>query len=510
MSPILPDAPIQARPAAPALLVRVLFCLTALAAATVPWLAARPPMVDLPQHAAQVALWRDLLAGTSPWNGLVAVNLPTPYLIGYAAMLPLVALVPAVTAAKLVLSAAVLGFVAGCVALRRAVGGDPRLDWLAPVGLFGYAWQWGFVTFLAAAPFGLWLLVLAVRQAAMPDRRRAGGIVALGLACLFAHALVFLMAGFLGGLLALLALARRRYAGTVLTLGPWLLLGLAFVLLRLATMGDAGAFQLGDINGPPVLDRPRLMLGYVTEVDGAGTVWPRPALLLMLLAPVALRLRFNRQDGVWLFGGLVALLLCLPFYAFETAGLVNRFALFLPPFSALAFARGERPTGRGGGAVVVVLIGCCWSLVGLAWSRTLAFGPEAAAFETVLAAAAPGQRALALVADPGSPAAANPQAYRHWPSWYGADKHGFVDFNFAAFPPQVVRFRPGQRPAVDAGIGWDPARYDWAAPEARLYRYVVLRGDDAFTAAMRRASPCRLDVAATAGPWTLLERTGCP
>ena len=32
--------------------------------------------------------------------------------------------------------------------------------------------------------------------------------------------------------------------------------------------------------------------------------------------------------------------------------------------------------------------------------------------------------------------------YAHFASWYQAEKQGWVDFNFAAFRPQIVRFKP--------------------------------------------------------------------
>ena len=60
-----------------------LFLLAALWGAGIFWLAPHPPMVDLPQHAAQVALLRDLLQGASPWADFFRVNWITPYLIGY-------------------------------------------------------------------------------------------------------------------------------------------------------------------------------------------------------------------------------------------------------------------------------------------------------------------------------------------------------------------------------------------------------------------------------------------
>ena len=62
---------------------RTLLLLVVILAGTTFWFAPRLPMVDLPQHAAQVAVWHDLLTGTSKWDALLHVNYFTPYLVGY-------------------------------------------------------------------------------------------------------------------------------------------------------------------------------------------------------------------------------------------------------------------------------------------------------------------------------------------------------------------------------------------------------------------------------------------
>ena len=71
-----------------------LFLLTSAWGMLIFWLAPHPPMIDLPEHAAQVALLRDLLLGQSPWGDLFRINLFTPYLLGYALALPLSFLMP--------------------------------------------------------------------------------------------------------------------------------------------------------------------------------------------------------------------------------------------------------------------------------------------------------------------------------------------------------------------------------------------------------------------------------
>ncbi|MFM0053591.1 hypothetical protein [Caballeronia grimmiae] len=125
-------------------LPRVLFIVTVLYGAALFWIAARPPLADLPQHAGQVMLLRDLLGHASPWSSFVRINLFTPYLIGYGLALPLTYLMPVAAAIKLLMMIAYFGFVASCIGFRKHLNGDSRLDILFVPGFFGFAFGWGF------------------------------------------------------------------------------------------------------------------------------------------------------------------------------------------------------------------------------------------------------------------------------------------------------------------------------------------------------------------------------
>jgi hypothetical protein len=143
-------------------------------------------MADLPQHAAQVAVWHDLLMGTSKWEPMLYINYFTPYLIGYGLALMLSFILPVSAALKVVLALAFYGFVAACVALRGRLGGDRRLDWLFIPGFFGYAYSWGFYTFLVAAPFGILFILLAHRYANRPTAALGGSLFLANVALFFA------------------------------------------------------------------------------------------------------------------------------------------------------------------------------------------------------------------------------------------------------------------------------------------------------------------------------------
>src|SRR5262245_17337319 len=161
-------------------------------------------MSDLAQHAGQVAVWRDLLSGTSKWQALLYVNYFTPYLLGYGLALALSFLMPVAAALKLALMLAYYLFVAACVMLRRRLDGDARLDWLFIPGFFGYAFVWGFYPFLIAVPIAVLFMVAAHRYAERPALASGALVLLAGLALFYAHGMAFLFANAVGVVFVLL------------------------------------------------------------------------------------------------------------------------------------------------------------------------------------------------------------------------------------------------------------------------------------------------------------------
>lgn len=491
-------------------LERVLFAVTIACAASLVWLAHRPPMVDLPQHAAQVTLWRDLILGRSAWSDIVRTNLLTPYLIGYGVTLPFSFVLPIESAIRLVLSLSFLAYMGACIALRRSFGGDARLDWLFFFGFFGFAWQFGFLTFLVAAPVALVFLLLSDRFGRNPGVPGSAAVLAVGVILLFSHGLQFALGLAIGGLLALGRNIRPDVRRIALVVSPFAaLVGIA-VGFRWLTAQSEGAMQFDAVKyGEPLWLRPLATLAYVTGIDLTGNLAPLCATLLMLFTPRLRGASFHRGVALIPFAILMIWMALLPNYAFQTAFLFNRFSLFLLPFFALMF---RQPSERSpvNSWLFAPMVCATWLMLGITGYRVHAFDSEARAFDTVLQAAAPQKRALALLFDPASPASDMSFAYLHFPSWYQADKGGFVDFNFAAYHPQIVRFRPGHTPQLGDNLSRSPERFGGNVDLERRYDYIFTRGSDADVTRLISKSVCQLTVRAADGAWTLLERGDCP
>ncbi|MDB5885606.1 MAG: hypothetical protein JWR74_1777 [Polaromonas sp.] len=502
---------------------RVLFVLTVVWGALIFWVAPHPPMVDLAQHAGQVALLRDMLLGQSAWSELFRINPFTPYVLGYGLALPLSMVMPVAAALKLLLSLGYICFVLMCIMLRREFNADPRLDWLFLLGFFGFAYKWGFFTFLIAAPLGLWFILLSVRYARQPSLRRSVGIVAVGLAMLASHGLIFVFAWGVGGLLVVATTLRSRFNSQFAALLPYGLLILAcagyFLISRHVNAGFESGLE------PGLKWRLGLMRGYVLPyaVGGSGqrnTLFTFfPVFVLMAAAPwmMGLRIDSRRLPNLMPFLGVVLILALVPHFALSTSFLYERFALFLMPAYAWMFNRaavtsagGPPPGSRLATLGMVLIAGASWAVLGQHTAWAWRFGQESRGFVEILSTIEPRQRALTVVFDTNSSAANNDFVYLHYPAWYQAEKQGLIDFNFAWFPPQVVRFRLDRLPPVMPGFDWEPRGFEWKKHRGDDYRYFFVRRDGPMPADFFAGAQCPPVALMTRERWTVFERRACP
>src|SRR5215471_5814308 len=135
------------------------------------------PMVDLPQHAAQIAVWLRLDDPAFSNRELFTLNLRTPYLTGYVAARELAVLVGVVPALKIVVwGSAVLHW----YAFSRLVSRLGHPSWLGVLGLplgLGYPFYFGMVSFTAALPFVLFTITAALTHREAPTLR-SGAVLA--------------------------------------------------------------------------------------------------------------------------------------------------------------------------------------------------------------------------------------------------------------------------------------------------------------------------------------------
>lgn len=508
-------------------LERSLFMLAVLWGASIVWMAPHPPMVDLPQHAGQVALLRDMLLGVSPWSNLFHINPLTPYLIGYGLALPLSFIMPISAVLKLMLSLAYIAFVGMCVVLRRRFNADPRLDWLFLVPFFGFAFSWGFFTFLIAVPVGLFFLYLADLYAVEPRPKLAIGLFFTGAALLMSHGLVFLFGLAVGPALYLARHGRLVSWKHLLPYGMLLLICGLYYLVNQRVNTGMHMQWMGEFNLS--LSPTRI---FKTVIYSAGPhlkdgyIYPKMAAIVLLMAvPWLLGLRITWRDKArWTpFLAVLLVLLLMPDFAWGTAFLYQRFAIFFLPAYAWMFTAGSRTSRHTQPALLPALLhsrpaarwatplafGASMLILGIHTLTFLQFGKETRDFDELLSEVEPNQRALALVLDQNSQAVRIDRMYAHYPVWYQAEDHGLVDYNFAWLPPQVVRYRPEKLPPIPPGFDWHPEAFDWTNNQGNHYTYFFVRHTAGIPASLFASAQCRPYVVRSAGTWTVFKRANC-
>jgi hypothetical protein len=483
---------------------RAVYIAAVVAAASIFWLAPRPPMVDLPQHAAQIALWHDLLTGQSPWTDLFRINLLTPYLTVYSLALGLSFVVSATSAFKVLLSLGLIAFVYSSVQLRRDFGADPRLDWVFIPSFFGFAYEWGLATFLISSPICLQFIRLARHQAFSTTFKRDAGLFAVGVTLLFSHGLLFLFAGLVGGLLLLQAAPTiRHFCRHVL---PYLMMLAACAVFTWATRQIEAPAHISHIEWPMPYER---LVSLAYELQSPESPSFIPLTLLAVAAMALMRPTFSKSATVPI-GVVLIVYFMAPHIAYSTAFLYQRFAMFILPFAALACVASTRTAATKTRMYHIVLMFSSLAMIALHAQRSLAFGRETADFEIVIAAAEPGRRAASIVHNRRSWATGNHAQLLHMPAWYQADKQGLIEFNFAYFHPQVVRYHSTAIP--NAGFGFDPdmPEFDWALPQARSFDYYFVHQFRSNPPVGFSTNPaCEIKLLKSAGTWSLYERGPC-
>lgn len=511
-------------------LERVLLTCTVALAGLLFWIAPRPGMGDLPQHAAQITMLHDLITGTSSWSDLVRINYFTPYLLGYGLALGLSFTMSALASLKLVMMLAFYGYVAAGIKLRQEFKADSRLDWLYVPGFFGFAYQFGFYSFVVAIPIAFLFLILA-RCFAQSGGFSTGLFLFLsGVGLFFSHGLVFLLACAIGA--AFIPFFRRTPAQLTAALAPYAVLGVLALAYYVSLRHNdllVPTNVASDISGvrwdwlsPKGWGWHRAGTFVLYTVATQGKDWYfLPGVVLMLAAPWLIGAKLNRADPTAFvtFAAVLLIWFAAPSDALGTSYLYERFALLLLPAYALMFRESASTGARAPAArlpwldralltrVAVILF--CWGYLTTLGVRDYRFAQDSASFETVLAAAEPGQRALSLVYAPDSDIIHNPYTYHSYPVWYQVDKGGFVDFNFAAFLPQIVRFKADRVPAMRPNLGDSPEEFDWHAVQGRIYRYFFVRHTQPLPANLFKNDECEVALVKEAGEWSLYERRSC-
>ena len=478
------------------------------------WLTPHPPLNDFPQHAGQVALLLDHFGRDPIWSDSVTLNPLTPYWIAYGASLPLAWFLGPTAALKAVVSLAYFGTVFLTTRLFRILGVNRHLIWITLPAFFGFAYCWGFITYVVAVPLGLLFLIASIRQDERATPLRASALVIAGIVLYFSHLIVF---AHIVAVAATMSVARRfgkEPLRSILAPHAALML-IAATIFSVGRSIDDGIAPLGGSFYGSITRRIAGLL--VFPLGTYPELWVAIATAALVLAPFVAGFRLRRTE-YWRHVPLLSMLaiwLVVPMQVGGISSIYDRTAIFLLPFMMLSIERrvaGPRDRLGQGNNVVAAAVVAATLLGYFGWRTTQAvrFAHEEQDFRSLVQRLPAGERALNLVFESGSPAMNGRKSYMHWALWYQAEHRGFVDFNFAWFLPQALRFRPTSLPKVSPDE-WDPGAFDWSKHEGWRYGLFFMRG--AGSGGKLPPSPsgkdCRLVLLDEQGSWRVYGARGC-
>ena len=472
------------------------------------WTTTYPPMVDLPQHAAQVSTWHRWDAADFDYSEFYWINRATPYLVSNTLAYLLSFFVPVLTAFKLVLSAALVGLPLATLALVRAVGGRREWALLTLPLAYGFAFYMGFVAFVLATPLALLVLLAAWRFVNQPSLRRGWIVFGLLQLLFFTHVILFGWAGLVG---ALVAAARAPDARAVLRRWtPFLgaaILPFTWIALTSQIDSTTQTEAAGFFDWQRVTDLPALLVGLEGK-DWVGIDWAMALGVWLLVTPFLTGGRPGRDRVRWIpVATTVVLYLASPWYAFGTDFVQPRFAILLLP--TLLFALDHAPTPRSSRWPTLRWPTLLLAAPSVAWALYLTtlfhlVEVETGALAEVLDDAPPNARILYLPVDRNSRFLPYP-VYLHSGVWYQVAKGGLVDFSFAEFFPNRYRYHRDKVPPLPFRVEWRPHLFDWHEHGGELYDFLLIRSDDGAGFVRRLRAPL-LPVAEGDGGWSLWAR----
>jgi hypothetical protein len=428
------------------------------AAATLPLLVTGIlPAADLPEHMAQVALWKHLGDPCQRLSESFALNLATPYLLGYFLMRAFALVTTVSIAAKLAVWLSIVLMPLSIRELLRRTAAEPWLSLAGFLLAYGYAFYWGFLNFALAIPIGIYLVAL------LHDRHfRIATASVVALLLLSAHALMFV---FCAIVVVLTAAIGRSPKLLLPLLAPTVLLIAFIARLRAAESATHGGITWWKSPHTRLLDLQSVLFANAWEPFGL-------LLLLGLIAAVLVQWpRVTRDPSRWL--------LCLAALAIYTFAPLGAFGstYFYPRFASSAVAGALFLLEAPRRAILVsraILMTVVLLWMGVLTSRFHSFGLEVRDYEEVLAQLPPNRRVVQFNVEPFSEHVPGP-VYWHFGALYQVRRGGIAAWSFANYYPQIVRYRPGAEPLL-ASHSTPNTGIDW--PGMLQYDYLLVRGPD--------------------------------
>ncbi len=454
---------------APSRTNNIVFLLACICTAVPIWVTTYPPLVDIPQHAAQISLIKNYLSDDFHFRSLFNFNAFSAYWGGYALTLFWTLWFDIVTAIKLSLTISLIATPLSCAFFRRQAQAPTEFDWLFLPIVYGFAYQWGFLNFLIALPVGITLLGISLKHKRMPSQR-SNTLLLLWVTALFlCHVLATAVFCILS---ALLLYKKEDHLPSWLKRIAPLLISIPLGIAWLFATSSESQFNA---SGPWGLGTHRLS-AFFPQLLGLSASWSNNILSIAIcVIPFLLGYRISKDASRTLpFAFYTLFMLFGPNYFLGNFFTYNRFDILGLPLYALCFTNERHkhliiPIHSN-----IATISLAITLIVATTLKTLQFDKESKSFSSLITQIPKEQRILGLIFEPYSPLYNTP-TYLHFPSWYQAQRNGIADFSFSNFYPQIVRYKKEFLPAATPNFVWQPHTFNWEDHKKDNYDYIISR-----------------------------------
>jgi uncharacterized membrane protein len=469
-------------------IMSVLYFITIVWGVSLFWISPHLPLVDFPQHAAQASLLRDLLFNQSKWADIVTINYFTPNLTIYGVVILLMTFFKVNTAFSIALSTAYCLFIYFSIQLRKHFKADYRLDWLFLLPFFGYAYNWGLVTYVMSAPLAFWFILLADKYALNPTRLSAVGLIAVGLLLLEAHGLMFLFTIGVGGLILIQRV--KTIKSFMLSLIPYISLLVVFGILYKFN-GDfnrqlgATQYVLSSITAIEWnLSFRRIPQLFVYIFVESNNKIPHSILLLAIVSTftfpwlLGLKIDWNNKAAITFFILTLSIVLLTPDFVFGTTLIYQRYAILFVTSYAILFKEKHNKLNNTfslANASLVLVIISVWSVLIFHTQFNWKFKEETKVIDKMMSSLEPNQKVARIFSNNYKINSRKysgdvPESvYENYVLWYQAEKLGFVETNFAGLAPFPVRYKPG------ADTDFTVTQFGLRLLDKSSFRYIIKR-----------------------------------
>jgi len=436
------------------------------------------PFTDLPEHVAAIATIERLLFGDARGYEL-ALGTSQYLLYDFVGALLAHVIGDAVTANRLLLASVAVAWSLSFRAVLRAFGRDERLALFAPMVFWNRALALGFLPFIGGVPLALLGVALVKAQLDRPTTRRAGLLVALGVALFYTHVSAWMLAVALAvALTAVTTLPRpslQQLASAILPLTPSCVCALAWWRHKaLATAaGDEIFFRwpIEETVGAVPIWTFDVWKTHIDELCAAG--WWLAFALVVLRARPSEKLE-RRPTLVVLTPFVVTALLYLttPFGVGQAAYLSVRLAPLLVLLSVLPL----RPREDRASALVFGLPVSMTVVAALTATYEIRRAPRdlVGNVDALLDRIEPG-RSVAMLNFATRAGRLHYFPYVYLGAYHRVKSEAFVAYSFTRMAHWPVHYRENAAPPGTFST-FDPCSYR-LREDGRFYDYVLVQGD---------------------------------